>query len=600
MNINSYYNFSQNITRNRNPVKQTIPLNRNSAIFGLSKDTVSFKAGIQAKKLTEEIKNSENYEKSTMSLNEAIGILEYFGFVQLDTEGSHIQFEAPYGGRYTIKKKNPVDKGCANAIILGIKQADEFDGELILKNGALTDPEKEKYTLTIQTAKDNNVLTSNKYKTEFMPKINEKKALRLENLKKALLVVFDNIYTLKSNINVEFDEKKETIDYLYDIYRKKSLEIPVKLNSDINTEFNKIENELKNKEILLKQFIKTFDELKPDELTETQINGIKGFISETNQYKPDFSRLDFLIEELYADCDKKEQEHALAIKNEEEKEFALLLIQERKEEENKLRCEIKEKLTGCEMILKQLKTKSDNLNNQISELSKYFANDNVVNSVIALHDEIENDLNLSMKKFNNKKIIRLENKRLDNLNIIKEDLEKIRTNAEEVISVKLQQLEEAVNKETSCIDDYYEKSKKAHSQKQLKRFSNPFIQKEEKKKAAEETKNSTQITESKSIKTPINQEVLTVKDLSKEEFNAIKNEILMYAPRLKDGEFDKVLNQLRTENQELKELITEECPLERKIELLEKFWKKFDENNMTKYTNSVTRYCEIYHSRQHL
>lgn len=535
-----------------------------------------------------------------MSLDDAIGILEYFGFVQSDTEGSHLQFEVPYGGRYTIKKKNPVDKGCANAIILGIKQTDEFEGELILKNGALTVTEKEKYRSAIQTAKERNVLGANKYRKDFMQKSNEKKILAVENLKKALLVVFDNIYDLKNLVSADFDEKKETIDYLYGIYRAKGLEIPVKLNSDINTEFNKIENELKNKEILLKQFIKTFDELKPEELTESQINGIKGFISETNQYKPDFFRLDFLLEELYADCDKKEQEHALAIKNEEEKEFALLLIQERKEEENKLRCEIKEKLIDCEMFLTQLKTKSDNLNNQISELSKYFANDNVVNSVTALHDEIENNLNLSMKKFNNKKIIKLENKRLDNLNIIKDDLEKIRTNADELISVKLQQLEETVNKETACFDDYYEKSKKARSQKQLKRFSNPFIQEDEKKKAAEETKNSTQITDEKQTKNVINQPILTVKDLSKQEFNAIKNEILMYAPRLKDGEFDKVLNQLRTENQELKELITEECPLERKIELLEKFWTKFDEDNLTKYTNSVTRYCKTYLSRQHL
>lgn len=389
---------------------------------------------------------------------------------------------------------------------------------------------------------------------------------------------------------------------MYGIYRGKGLEIPVKLNSDINTEFNKIENELKNKEILLKQFIKTFDELKPDELTEYQINGIKGFISETNQYKPDFSRLDFFLEELYVDCAKKEQEHALAIKNEEEKEFALLLIQERKEKEkeNKLRCEIKEKLTDCEMSLTQLKMKFVQLSNQLSEISKYLSNDNVVNSITALHDEIENNLNLSMKKFNNKKIIRLENKRLDNLNIIKDDLEEIKINADEVISVKLRQLEEAVNKETACFDDYYEKSKKVHSQKQLKRFANPFIQKDEKKKAEEETKNSSQITASKLIENQINQEVLTVKDLSKQEFNAIKNEILKYAPRLKDGKFDKVLNQLRTENQELKELITVECPLERKIELLEKFWKKFDENNLTRYTNSVTRYCEIYHSRLHL
>lgn len=182
-----------------------------------------------------------------MSLDDAIGILEYFGFVQADTEGSHLQFEVPYGGRYTIKKKNPVDKGFANAIILGIKQADEFDGELILKNGALNNTEKEKYRSAIQTAKERNVLGANKYRKDFMQKSNEKKALAVENLKKALLVVFDNIYDLKTLVNADFDEKKKQSIICMVYIEEKGLKFPLNLIPILIRSLTKLKMNLKIK-----------------------------------------------------------------------------------------------------------------------------------------------------------------------------------------------------------------------------------------------------------------------------------------------------------------------------------------------------------------
>lgn len=377
----------------------------------ISKDTVSFGAGANVRKLIEEFKQMDPAGNYDVKSSDIVKIYEYFGFKLIKCGSSHSRLVGPYGQTTSVvTARAKANAGAASDLIRALKRADDFEGELIPFEGEPSQEKIEEWKEILKTRTPNPDQV-NQYAIDLKARreqTQEEQAITTKNTEsKSTEIKIANAKAQIQSVIAKLDSEEKSVN---------TLKQGIKELQDYCKETNvpSIEPDLKN------LLTKAEETEKSISLSRETVNAYSKQVN--NGYplsKENEETLNSIGQTIYnTDGLKKELT---------ELEAKFLSIQEQKELLQE----------GIEEVVIDSKIFTDDINSELQKISskmndpavKPFLNKSKIETIENLIQEIRNEI-----KIQNRQISKYEN--INHDNYTKEELEEIKTSLEKSLSIR--------------------------------------------------------------------------------------------------------------------------------------------------------------------